>query len=130
MPSIVNKPGGATYGGVHGAGVAVPNSMGPGPANQGAQQHGAGASSSSSSSSSSSAAAAGADPSAPLPAGKVKVQGQLVNLRKAGQKVWEDKTLDEWPESDFRIFCGDLGELFLLLLMLMVCWSMMFLRKQ
>ena len=30
-------------------------------------------------------------------------------LRKAGGEVWEDSTLDEWPENDFRIFCGDLG---------------------
>lgn len=30
-------------------------------------------------------------------------------LRKAGGEVWEDTTLDEWPENDFRIFCGDLG---------------------
>lgn len=30
-------------------------------------------------------------------------------LRRAGGEVWEDPTLDEWPESDYRIFCGDLG---------------------
>lgn len=30
-------------------------------------------------------------------------------LRAAGGEIWEDMTLDEWPENDFRIFCGDLG---------------------
>lgn len=30
-------------------------------------------------------------------------------LRKAGGKVWEDPSMDEWPENDFRLFCGDLG---------------------
>lgn len=24
-------------------------------------------------------------------------------------ETWEDKTLEDWPENDFRIFCGDLG---------------------
>jgi RNA recognition motif-containing protein len=30
-------------------------------------------------------------------------------LRKGAGKVWEDPTLEDWPENDFRIFCGDLG---------------------
>ena len=30
-------------------------------------------------------------------------------LRKAAGEIWEDATLDEWPENDYRIFCGDLG---------------------
>lgn len=30
-------------------------------------------------------------------------------IRVAGGQVWEDATLTEWPEDDFRIFCGDLG---------------------
>ena len=30
-------------------------------------------------------------------------------MRKAAGKVWEDPTLDEWPENDYRIFCGDIG---------------------
>ena len=34
---------------------------------------------------------------------KAKVQ------RKAAGTVWEDPTLDEWPDNDFRVFCGDLG---------------------
>nr|XP_043631902.1 RNA-binding protein 42 [Erigeron canadensis] len=29
--------------------------------------------------------------------------------RKAAGQAWEDPTLAEWPENDFRIFCGDLG---------------------
>eukprot|EP00349_Pseudokeronopsis_sp_Brazil_P003805 CAMPEP_0202962748 /NCGR_PEP_ID=MMETSP1396-20130829/6820_1 /ASSEMBLY_ACC=CAM_ASM_000872 /TAXON_ID= /ORGANISM="Pseudokeronopsis sp., Strain Brazil" /LENGTH=83 /DNA_ID=CAMNT_0049683503 /DNA_START=199 /DNA_END=450 /DNA_ORIENTATION=- len=30
-------------------------------------------------------------------------------MRKAAGKLWEDETLEHWPENDFRIFCGDLG---------------------
>lgn len=30
-------------------------------------------------------------------------------LRVAGGEMWEDKTLADWPENDFRLFCGDLG---------------------
>jgi RNA recognition motif-containing protein len=30
-------------------------------------------------------------------------------LRKAAGKEWEDPTLEDWPDNDFRIFCGDLG---------------------
>jgi len=29
--------------------------------------------------------------------------------RVAASKIWEDKTLADWPEEDYRIFCGDLG---------------------
>ncbi|XP_071700554.1 uncharacterized protein [Rutidosis leptorrhynchoides] len=29
--------------------------------------------------------------------------------RKAAGQAWEDPTLAEWPENDFRLFCGDLG---------------------
>ncbi|XP_022743656.1 RNA-binding protein 42-like isoform X1 [Durio zibethinus] len=29
--------------------------------------------------------------------------------RKAAGQSWEDPTLAEWPENDFRLFCGDLG---------------------
>jgi hypothetical protein len=29
--------------------------------------------------------------------------------RKAAGLTWEDSTLAEWPENDFRLFCGDLG---------------------
>merc|ERR1719335_1450667 len=31
------------------------------------------------------------------------------NLRKAAGKIWADKTLDDWPKDDFRLFAGDLG---------------------
>lgn len=30
-------------------------------------------------------------------------------LRAAGGEVWRDPTLDEWPDNDYRIFVGDLG---------------------
>eukprot|EP01010_Urceolus_cornutus_P000665 NODE_1181_length_1056_cov_240.495531_g904_i0.p1 GENE.NODE_1181_length_1056_cov_240.495531_g904_i0~~NODE_1181_length_1056_cov_240.495531_g904_i0.p1 ORF type:complete len:288 (-),score=55.78 NODE_1181_length_1056_cov_240.495531_g904_i0:104-967(-) len=30
-------------------------------------------------------------------------------FREGAGKVWEDPTLDEWPEEDFRIFVGNLG---------------------
>ncbi|KAL3338223.1 hypothetical protein AABB24_030393 [Solanum stoloniferum] len=29
--------------------------------------------------------------------------------RKAAGLTWEDPTLAEWPENDFRLFCGNLG---------------------
>lgn len=30
-------------------------------------------------------------------------------VRVAGGSTWEDQSLADWPEDDFRIFCGDLG---------------------
>jgi len=30
-------------------------------------------------------------------------------MRKAGDKIWEDPTMDSWPENDYRIFCGNMG---------------------
>ncbi|XP_022907192.1 RNA-binding protein 42 [Onthophagus taurus] len=30
-------------------------------------------------------------------------------MRTAGGQVWEDHSLSDWVEDDFRIFCGDLG---------------------
>lgn len=30
-------------------------------------------------------------------------------VRVAGGQVWEDSSLSDWPDDDFRIFCGDLG---------------------
>ncbi|KAJ2591315.1 hypothetical protein H4R99_006802 [Coemansia sp. RSA 1722] len=30
-------------------------------------------------------------------------------VRMAGGEVWEDPTLDDWPENDYRLFAGDLG---------------------
>lgn len=32
-----------------------------------------------------------------------------VTLRKVAGEVWKDKTLEEWPENDYRIFVGNLG---------------------
>jgi len=32
-----------------------------------------------------------------------------VGLRNAGGEIWQDDTLAEWPENDYRIFCGNLG---------------------
>lgn len=30
-------------------------------------------------------------------------------IRTAGGQTWEDSSLADWPDDDFRIFCGDLG---------------------
>ena len=30
-------------------------------------------------------------------------------LRTAANEQWVDPTMTDWPENDFRIFCGDLG---------------------
>lgn len=30
-------------------------------------------------------------------------------MRTAGGTTWEDQSLTDWQEDDFRIFCGDLG---------------------
>lgn len=30
-------------------------------------------------------------------------------VRVAGGQTWEDQSLADWPDDDFRIFCGDLG---------------------
>ena len=30
-------------------------------------------------------------------------------IRKGGQQVWVDETLEEWNENDYRIFCGNIG---------------------
>ena len=29
--------------------------------------------------------------------------------RKAGDETWVDETLEDWPDNDFRIFCGNMG---------------------
>jgi RNA recognition motif-containing protein len=39
---------------------------------------------------------------------KVEAKKKPVPRKAAGQ-CWEDPTLAEWPENDFRLFCGDLG---------------------
>ncbi|KNE54690.1 hypothetical protein AMAG_00649 [Allomyces macrogynus ATCC 38327] len=48
------------------------------------------------------ATSADAEPSGP-PAKKKRV------LRYAAGQVWEDKSLEDWPDNDFRLFVGDLG---------------------
>ncbi|XP_039790530.1 RNA-binding protein 42-like isoform X2 [Panicum virgatum] len=39
---------------------------------------------------------------------KVEATKKVVPRKAAGQS-WEDPTLADWPENDFRLFCGDLG---------------------
>uniref|UniRef100_R7WDG4 Uncharacterized protein n=1 Tax=Aegilops tauschii TaxID=37682 RepID=R7WDG4_AEGTA len=39
---------------------------------------------------------------------KVEANKKAVPRKAAGQ-CWEDLTLADWPENDFRLFCGDLG---------------------
>lgn len=34
---------------------------------------------------------------------------ELKTIRKAGEEQWVDKSLAEWPENDFRIYCCNLG---------------------
>merc|ERR1712127_172563 len=36
-------------------------------------------------------------------------RGKKKNIRAAGGMTWEDETLGEWEQDDFRLFCGDLG---------------------
>lgn len=31
-------------------------------------------------------------------------------VRVGGGKVWEDETLKDWPENDFRLFIGDIAK--------------------
>jgi hypothetical protein len=54
-------------------------------------------------------------PLPPLPPGAPPTQAQQSASKKpvkrmAAGKVWLDPTLDEWPENDFRIFCGNLDK--------------------
>lgn len=39
---------------------------------------------------------------------KAETKKKAVPRKVAGQ-AWEDPTLADWPENDFRLFCGDLG---------------------
>lgn len=41
--------------------------------------------------------------------GKDKRKVDKKTVRAIGGQVWEDQTLMDWEEDDFRIFCGDLG---------------------
>lgn len=38
-----------------------------------------------------------------------EIRKKWKTLRQGGGVIWEDTTLDEWPDNDYRIFCGDLG---------------------
>ena len=38
---------------------------------------------------------------------KIKKSKKIV--RTGGGQMWEDPSLKEWDQNDFRIFCGDLG---------------------
>ena len=38
-----------------------------------------------------------------------KNKRKLKTLRKAGNEEWQDSTLADWPEGDFRIYCCNLG---------------------
>ncbi|KAL1463540.1 hypothetical protein WDU94_015282 [Cyamophila willieti] len=40
---------------------------------------------------------------------KTKDKNKSKKVRTAGGVAWEDPTLAEWEDDDFRLFCGDLG---------------------
>lgn len=40
---------------------------------------------------------------------KEKKKKEKKFIRVAGDTVWEDNSLSEWEQDDFRVFCGDLG---------------------
>nr|XP_018903188.1 PREDICTED: RNA-binding protein 42 [Bemisia tabaci] len=55
-----------------------------------------------------------ATPAAPGPSAAPKKKEkdnkkQKKVIRTAGGVTWEDNTLTDWPDDDFRLFCGDLG---------------------
>jgi len=33
----------------------------------------------------------------------------MIILRKCAGDIWEDSTLADWPDGDYRLFCGNLG---------------------
>lgn len=43
------------------------------------------------------------------PTGKKKDKRNKKLIRVSGGQTWEDPTLTEWEDGDFRLFCGDLG---------------------
>lgn len=52
----------------------------------------------------------GPDPSSiTTPSSRKKDKKPKKHVRTAGGQTWEDSSLTEWDEDDFRIFCGDLG---------------------
>ncbi|KAJ2746275.1 RNA-binding protein 42 [Coemansia sp. BCRC 34301] len=52
---------------------------------------------------------AGVTDGQPENSGKGKHPKKRRIVRMAGGQVWEDLSLDEWPEDDYRLFVGDLG---------------------
>ncbi|XP_022175053.1 RNA-binding protein 42-like isoform X2 [Myzus persicae] len=56
-------------------------------------------------------AVAAAECAASIPNQSAKSKGKKNKkfIRTSGGQVWEDQTLSEWDEDDFRLFCGDLG---------------------
>ena len=71
----------------------------------GAKYGSSSSSSSSSCSSSNSSSASGANASAAGGGGKKRSNARMGS----DGKTWVDKSLDEWPENDWRLFAGDLG---------------------
>lgn len=61
------------------------------------------------STSSASAGAAGGDDGDKGKGKKKKEKKPKKLVRCAGGTVWEDQSLQDWDPSDFRLFCGDLG---------------------
>ena len=51
----------------------------------------------------------------PVPSSSTSTASQVIKqqnkkfVRAAADEIWEDPTLNEWPENDFRLFVGDLG---------------------
>lgn len=43
------------------------------------------------------------------PTSKKKEKKNKKFIRTAGGQTWEDQSLSEWEDDDFRLFCGDLG---------------------
>ena len=41
--------------------------------------------------------------------GRQKPPASKVAIRRAGGKTWRDDTLEQWPEGDFRLFVGNIG---------------------
>ena len=33
----------------------------------------------------------------------------MTTLRKSGSEMWQDESLNDWPDGDYRVFVGDLG---------------------
>ena len=40
---------------------------------------------------------------------KKEQQKMMTTLRKSGSEMWQDESLNDWPDGDYRVFIGDLG---------------------